>query len=194
MNYIFYERLIEELKKFNFRSFILKNKLETMPFLRKTEDNQTWFDISDGILKTDETIPSDQEDTFPTEFDYQVIKFFNKNADFYLDDFLQNKFSELNNALLTVDGLEYVHVHSMKNFIIQPHVDGNIVLIINLTCPTSCHIDNFGFSIDNNTFQPKEGHDIWLDTNLIHSVWNYTNEEWKFLTISINKDFLINCI
>lgn len=190
MNYIFYERLTEELKKFDFRSFSLKNKLETLPFLKKDSDNQTWFDISDGVLKTDEIVPYDQEDTFPAEFDYQVVKFFNRNADFYLDEFLQNTFSEFNNSLLTIEGLEYVHVHSMKNFIIHPHVDGNIVLIINLTCPSNCHIDNFGFSIDNNTFQPRVGSNIWLDTNLIHSVWNYTNEEWKFLSISIDKNFI----
>ena len=193
MNYIFYKMLLSKIQKFNFLNFNVTEQIQiaaSNPYLKKDSENQTWFNISNGQLFTDEIIPKDQEEEFPLDNNYQVIKFFSKNQEFYLDQDLHNVFFLVNEQIKQIAGIEYVHLHSMKHFHVEPHVDGNLVLIINVSCPLNREIFDFGFKIGDDCFQPTVGKDIWLDTNLIHSAWNYSNCEWKFLAISIHRDYV----
>lgn len=194
MKYTYYNDLIDEINKFDFSSLDLKyivKELKKNNISKKTSEDQTWVDISDGILLTDEIIPNDQETVFPKDNDYQLIKFFRNNPEILLDESLNKIFFHFNSKIKKIKGIEYVHIHSMKNFCIDRHTDGNIVLIKNIRCPQQTDVDEFGFLIDKEIFQPTIHEDIWLDTNYIHSVWNYSNQEWKCLTISIDRNFLI---
>lgn len=164
--------------------------LTSSNFTHKERDNQTWLQILNGKLLTDEIVSEDQETVFPHHYNYRVIKFYQSAFGFKLDSHLFDIFFELNESLSQIKGLEYIHIHSMKNMLIDCHTDGNLVLIKNLNCPTSVSLDQFGIKIGDHVFQPETGYDIWLDTNLVHSVWNSSNQEWKFLAISLDRNYI----
>jgi hypothetical protein len=193
MKYKSHGTLMQEVEKFDFQKIDVLSIIKViarLPHLKKDSENQTWFDISNGRLRTDEIIPEDQDEEFLIDNNYQVIKFFSNNQEFYLEQELNDVFVSVNEQIKQIAGIEYVHLHSMKHFYVEPHTDGNLVLIVNITCPLGQETSNFGFKIGDNCFQPTVGKDIWLDTNLIHSAWNYSNSEWKFLAISIHRDYV----
>jgi hypothetical protein len=192
---MFYKNYHTLLNKLNIDYFLkldvsdIVNEIKKEPVFKKSQEHQTWFDISNGILQTDEIIPDDQDDCFPMENDYQVLKFFSREKNFKTNTVLNNYFDEINSVLLKFPEVEYVHLHSMKNFCIESHTDGNMVLIVNLIYPNTVNTDLFGLQIDQQLIIPSYK-DIWLETILDHSAWNFTNQEWKFLAISIDRQYL----
>jgi len=192
MIYKNYSKLLEGIQKHYFLSLDVSSIIEEIKketILKKSPEDQTWFDISGGNLYTDEDTPEDQDTKFPIENDYQVIKFFNNKNNFKMEKTIDNFFRDVNLFLLSFPEVEYVHLHSMKNFCIDSHVDGNIVLIINLNYPAMSTPIECGLKIDQEIYTPSL-ETVWLNTNLLHSAWNYTNQEWRFLTISIDSSYL----
>jgi hypothetical protein len=191
MIYNNYSKLLEGIQKY-FLNLDVSNIIEEIKketILKKSTEDQTWFDISGGNLHTDEDTPEDQDIKFPIENDYQVIKFFNNKNNFKIEKTIDKFFRDVNLFLLSFPEVEYVHLHSMKNFCIDSHVDGNIVLIVNLNYPAMSTTIECGLKIDQEFYAPSL-ETVWLDTNLLHSAWNYTNKEWKFLAISIDRQYL----
>lgn len=157
---------------------------------KKHPDLQTWFSIVDSNFTTDEDTPIDQDTKFSSDDFYQVVKFYSSLENFKLDYPLNEIFNPIISDLKKLPGVEYIHLHSMKHFCIAEHVDGNLVLLINLSCPVIDDVKQIGLSIDTKVILPKKNEKIWLDTKLPHSAWNYTKLEWKFLAISIDRLYI----
>lgn len=185
-----YNKLIKEIRNFNFLDLDLKLLTEELNRNRKLKNYETWIDVRDGIHATDGVLPEGQTTTFPKGYDWQLIKFFEDRPDFYLDTTLKTIFEEFNRKIRTIKGVDYIHIHSMTNFSIPEHVDGNLVLLIHLECPQNYEPKLFGLKVDNKLFQPKTGDLFWLETNLSHSAWNFTHSEWRFLAVSIDRYYL----
>jgi hypothetical protein len=63
-----YKNYYNLLNKLNIDYFLkldvydIVNEIKKEPVFKKSQIHQTWFDISNGVLQTDEIIPDDQDD------------------------------------------------------------------------------------------------------------------------------------
>lgn len=188
--YIFHDRIMKEIFDFDFLNLDCEsvvNQLKNNLIIKKL---QTFIGVKDGIITTDEEDLEDADTVIPKTYNYRLIKLFENRKDFYPDDYLKNLFFDFNSKIKNIKGVEYVHVHSMPYFIHPTHIDGNLVMMVNLKTPINQNEENFGLKVADRIYQPRCGEVFWLETNLPHSAWNFSNIEWKFLTISIDRNFV----
>lgn len=189
--YRYHDSLMSELNDFDFVNFdfvpVVNTLISNTKMLIKKFD--TWVDVTDGVHHSDGI--EDRGIIFPTKYNWKLIKFYENQEDFYLDNELHEIFKDLNCKLKNIKGIEYVHIHSITNFYIEPHTDGNLVLLINLITPENQSQKNYGLKILDTIYQPNSNELIWLETRDIHSAWNFSNTEWRFLAVSIDRQYVI---
>ena len=188
--YIFNGQIMEEVYNFDFLNLDCESVVDQLKKDLTIKKIQTFIDVRDGIITTDEEDLEDADTVIPNTYNYRLIKLFENRQDFYPDNYLINLFSNFNSKIKKIKGIEYVHVHSMPNFIHPTHIDGNLVMMINLKTPIDQNEKNFGLKVADKIYQPRCGEVFWLETSLPHSAWNFSNSEWKFLTISIDRNFV----
>ena len=100
-----------------------------------------------------------------------------------------NHFDQFIAGIKKIPGVKSVQLFLMKNIEVLAHQDGsnnNIKRILfPLDIPNITDVDKIGIKVAEETIIPVPKKLIIFDGSAVHSAWNYSNYEWKFLSIDI---------